>query len=95
MGNRDETNNHIISECSKLAQKEYKTRDDWVGKVTRSKFCKKFKFDSINKWCMYNTASVQENEAHKLLWDFDIQTDHLISVRRTDLVRNNKKKRTC
>ena len=30
---RDKTMNHIISECSKLAQKEYKTRHDWVGKV--------------------------------------------------------------
>ena len=30
---RDETNNHIISECSKLAQKEYKTNHDWVGKM--------------------------------------------------------------
>ena len=28
-GDRDETINHIISECSKLAQKEYKTRHDW------------------------------------------------------------------
>ena len=32
-GDRDETINHIISECSKLSQKEYKTRHDWVGKV--------------------------------------------------------------
>ena len=32
-GDRDETMNLIISECSKLAQKEYKTRHDWVGKV--------------------------------------------------------------
>ena len=30
---RDETINHIISECSKLALKEYKTRHDWVGEV--------------------------------------------------------------
>ena len=30
-GDRDETINHIISECSKLVQKEYKTRNDWVG----------------------------------------------------------------
>ena len=29
---RDETINHI-SECSKLAQKKYKARHDWVGKV--------------------------------------------------------------
>ena len=32
-GDRDETINHIISECSKLAQKKYKARHDWVGKV--------------------------------------------------------------
>ena len=28
---RDKTINHIISECSKLTQKEYKARHDWVG----------------------------------------------------------------
>ena len=28
----DESINHIVSECPKLAQKEYKRRRDWVGK---------------------------------------------------------------
>ena len=32
-GARDETINYIIKECSKLAQKKYWTRHDWVGKV--------------------------------------------------------------
>ena len=32
-GNRDETINHVTSECSKLAQKDYNARYDWVGKV--------------------------------------------------------------
>ena len=32
-GDRDETINHIISECSKLAGKEYKNRHDYMGKV--------------------------------------------------------------
>ena len=73
-GDRDETINHIISECSKLAQKEYKTRHDWVGKMIHWKMCKKFKFDHTNKWYMHNTASILENDTHKLLWDFDIQT---------------------
>ena len=31
-GDRDETINHI-RECSKLAQKKYNTRHDWIGKV--------------------------------------------------------------
>ena len=27
---------------------------------------------------MHNPAPVLENDTHKLLWDFNIQTDHLI-----------------
>ena len=85
-GDRDETINHIIRKCSKLAQKEYKTRHDWVGKVIHWEMCKKFKFDRTNKWYMHNTAPLQENDTHKLLWDFDIHTDHLISARRPYLI---------
>ncbi len=57
--------------------------------------CKKFKFDHTNKWYKHNPASVLENDTHKLLWDFDIQTDHRISARRPDLIIINKKKRIC
>ena len=65
-GDRDETINHIISECSKLAQKEYKTRHDWVDKVIHWEKCNKFKFDHTNKWHMHNPAPVLENDTHKL-----------------------------
>ena len=92
-GDRDETINQIISECSKLAQKEYKARHDWVSKVIHWEMCKKFKFDYANKWYKHNPAPVLENDAHKFLWDFDIQTDHLISARRSDLIIINKKKK--
>ena len=44
---------------------------------------------------MHNPAPVQENATHKLLWDFNIQTDHLIPARRPDLIIINKKKRIC
>ena len=57
--------------------------------------CKKFKFDHTNKWYMHNPAPVLENDSHKLLRDFDIQTDHLIPARGPDLIIINKKKRTC
>ena len=59
-GDRDETINHIISECSKLAQKEYKARHDWVGKVIHWEMCRKFQFDHTNKWYMHNPAPVLE-----------------------------------
>ena len=92
-GDRDETINNIISECSKLAQREYKARHDWVGKVIHWEMCKKFKFDRTNKWYMHNPAPVLENDMHKLLWDFNIQTDHLIPTRRPDLIIINELKK--
>ena len=73
--------NHIISECSKLAQREYKTRHDWVGKGIHWELCKKFKFDHVNKCYMHNPEPFLENKTEKILWDFEMQTDHLISAR--------------
>ena len=51
--------------------------------------CKKLKFDHAN-----NPAAAPEIDTHKFLWDFDIQTDHLISAKRPDLIVIDKKKRT-
>ena len=91
-GDRDETINHIISECSKLALKEYKTRHDWVSKVIHWELFKKLKFDQTDNLFKHNPAPVKGNDTHKLLWDFDIHTDHLISAIRPDLMIINKKK---
>ena len=45
---------------------------------------------------MHNPAPVLENDSHKLLWDFNIQTDRLIPARRPDLIIIKKrKKRIC
>ena len=54
---------------------------------------KQLKFDHTNKWYMHNPAPVLENDAHELLWDFNIQTDHVIPARRPNLIIINKKKR--
>ena len=43
-GETVETINHIISECSKLALREYKVRHDWVGKVVHCEMCRTFQF---------------------------------------------------
>ena len=42
---------------------------------------------------MYNQESILEKETHKLLSDFEIQTDYQISARRPDLVIFNKKEK--
>ena len=41
---------------------------------------------------MQNPESVLEKETQKLLWDFEIQTGHIISARRPDLVIDKEKR---
>ena len=67
-----------------ITAKVYKTRYDWVGKVVYWELCKKFKFDSTDKWYMRNLESVLENEILTVLLDFEIQTNHLILARQPD-----------
>ena len=78
-----------VNNCLK---KKCKTRHDWVVKVIHWKLCKKFKFHHTKKRYMYKPESVLENETHKILWNFEIQTDHLILARKPDLVINLKKR---
>ena len=54
--------------------------------------CKKLKFEHTNNWYMHKPASVFENDTHTLLWDFDIQTDHLIPAKRPYLIIINKER---
>ena len=57
--------------------------------------CRKFQFYHTNISYIYNQVPVLENDSHKLLWDFNIQTDHLIPAGRPDLIIINKRKRIC
>ena len=61
----------------------------------RNKYYDIIKYSLNKKWYMHNPAAVLENDTHKLLWDFDIQTDQQMSARRPDLIAIDKKKRTC
>ena len=49
-GSADETINHVLSECPKLAQKEYKRRHDWVGKRIHWELAQKHDFPVSEKW---------------------------------------------
>ena len=92
---RNETVSHIISGCSKLAQKEYKKRHDNVARAIHWDLSGKYGFDRNDKWYNHVPESVLENENYKLLWDFSIRTDHHIEARRPDLVLADKSKKSC
>ena len=94
-GKADETVNHLLSECSKMAQREYKRRHDWLGKRVHWEICHRLQFQTKEHWYEHVPETVLENNEFKLLWDFNIQTDHVIEARRPDLVIVNKKERFC
>ena len=50
--------NHLISECSKMAQREYKRRHDWVGRRVHWDVCKKYGIE-VNDNNGINTSKVQ------------------------------------
>ena len=91
----DESRDHIVSGCSKLAQKEYKRRDDNLEKIVHWKLPRKCNFEAGDKWYKHEPESVLENEDYKVLWDFSVPTEHVIESRRPDLVVVDKKERSC
>ena len=46
----DESTDHIVSGCNKLAQKEYKRRHDNLGKIVHCKLARKKNFEAGDKW---------------------------------------------
>ena len=72
---------HFVSECSKMAQTEYKGRHDKLAKVIHWDLCKKWGFQVTAKWYEYVPEKVSETDRVKILWDFNIHTDHVIEHR--------------
>ena len=87
----DESIYHIVGGCSKHAQTEYKKRHDSLGKIVHWKLARKCNFKAGDKWYEHEPESVLENEDYKTLWDFRIQTDHVIEAWRPDLIVVDKK----
>ena len=92
---RKESINHIISECCKLTQKRLDTTG-WARWSTGN-WARNLILSMRTNGICKKQESFRENDTHKLLWDFVIQTDHQISPRRPDQVIGNKKKKniTC
>ena len=94
-GNKGETVQHIICECEKLAQKEYKRHHDNVARRFHWDLCRKNGLKCNEKWYEHEPDSVVENDDIKLLWDFNIQCDNMIEARRPDIVVLHKKEKKC
>ena len=61
-GKADESINHVLSECNKMAQKEYKRRHDWIGKKIHWEVCRKYGLDTKDRWYEHEPQAVCENK---------------------------------
>ena len=91
----DETVMHIVSGCSKLAQRDYMKRHDMVGKRIHWEVCKKYGIKVKTKWYEHHPETVLENDRVKILWDFTVQTDNAIGARKPDMIIINKETKMC
>ena len=87
---KDKIINHITSECSMLAQNQYKKRHDSVARSVHWNLCKKYQMPCSNKWHEHQPQPVTENENPKLLWDYSIWTDRVIPANWPDLTLVDK-----
>ena len=92
-GKRGETVQHIICECEKLAQREYKRRHDNVAKKVHWDLCKSNGLDHTEKWYEHSPEGVVESEKTKILWNINVQCDNVIQARRPDIILINKEKK--
>jgi len=67
--NREETVKHIISECSKLAQLEYKRIHDKVAGAVHWSLCETYHIKHSELWYQHAAELVIETESVKILWD--------------------------
>ena len=84
-GEKGETVNHIVCECSKQAQKEYKRCHDDVAGIIHWEICKKYGLPRAKE-------GVTKIETIKVLWDI---TDYEMEYRRPVIVIELKSEKEC
>ena len=81
-GEHPETGSHIISGCPKLAQTVYLERHNAVASTIHWSLTKELNFERAEHWWEHKPEPKLENDAYKLLYDFNIMSDKKITTRR-------------
>jgi hypothetical protein len=90
---KNETVAHLLAGCSKLSLNEYLRRHNEVARLLHKNICDDFGIPTTKRYWMHEPTAVTETEDVKILWDFEIQTDHHITARRPDIIVVDKKKK--
>lgn len=86
-----ETIHHIISGCEALAPTKYLERHDNVCKYIHMLLMKEYGIsDRLTPWYQHQPKAVEETETVKILWNFQVQTDHRLHHNKPDIIVVNK-----
>ena len=88
---KEETVDHLVSACSKIAQTDYKDRRNKVASMLHWNLCKKYHLPAADKWWEHKIEKVLQNNEAKILWDFKIQTDKHLAHNIPDITVVEKK----
>ena len=89
-GKIDETVNRITSGYCNEAEKNNRTKHNWLGNQIHGELCKRLNFYYTTKYYMLKPELVLENKTHEILLDFEMQTDYLTqpSVKMKKITKN-------
>ena len=88
---KEETVDHLVSACSKIAQTDYKERHNKIAFKLHWNLRKKYHLPAADKWCEHKIENVLQNNKAKILWDFKIQTDKHLAHNIPDITVVEKK----
>jgi hypothetical protein len=94
----DETINHIISACPRLAKEQYIKRHDRVSAQLHFNICKETGVQLDQKhWYEHLPKSVEISRGGKvtILWNQQVQTDRTIPNNKPDIEIRDNEKGTC
>ena len=88
-----ETIEHIVAGCPTLAQSVYLERHNTVASAVHWELCHLCGFSCSDQWWCHQPEAVMDSSDYRLLYDFNIFTDHRITARRPDIVLIDKQQR--
>ena len=88
---KEETIDHLVSSCSKIAQTDCKERHDKVTSMLHWNLCRKYNQPTADNWWVHKVDKVLQKEKVKILWDFKIQMDKHLAHNIPDITVVEKK----
>ena len=89
-GDATETVRHIVSECKKLAQREYRKRHYKVALLVHWETCRKYGIECNDKLSDHQPLPTAENGEARITWDMIIYTDKVLKRNRPDITLVHK-----